>query len=299
MVREFYASYTATVQNFMLPRVKPLAQPPLQATLVRGLLLAYQRPSSAVLFTTQYKLCRLIQQSLEVDFSRIIIAEIHDRVFYKTTTMPFLCLIFRLCREATIPLWPFDRLVEVFKTVDMGLIKDDANHTAPRKGHTARTPRAPTPLGSVLIPIARVQKIETRMATLLHYMRPWMQRSLEESEVHMEKMMDEKIKAVHKWIEAFELRELQRPQTRPTIDVTTFQKKLARLRAYVNALSANAEVVLEPTPEVADDMVLSSLFGYEMPTLDPPCSDGKRIRLSENTKDINDSRQTKRRERQE
>uniref|UniRef100_M1DZJ9 Integrase core domain containing protein n=1 Tax=Solanum tuberosum TaxID=4113 RepID=M1DZJ9_SOLTU len=106
------------------------------------------------------------------------------------------------------PSLALDRLVEAVKTVDVGLIKDDANPESLRKGtpvdlpplsadvpidieqvegeHTvddtthalpteadvqappsissgyaSSTPRAPTPPGSVLIPVARVQKLET------------------------------------------------------------------------------------------------------------------------------------------
>ncbi|WMV49599.1 hypothetical protein MTR67_042984 [Solanum verrucosum] len=51
---------------------------------------------------------------------------------------------------------------------------------------------------------------------------------------------------------------------------------LARLRADVDAFAATIEGVPEPTLEVeADDIVLSALFGDEMPLLDPPHVDGK------------------------
>jgi len=36
MTREFYASYAATVRNSISKRAKPVVQPPLQSTLVRG-----------------------------------------------------------------------------------------------------------------------------------------------------------------------------------------------------------------------------------------------------------------------
>uniref|UniRef100_M1DNG6 Integrase core domain containing protein n=1 Tax=Solanum tuberosum TaxID=4113 RepID=M1DNG6_SOLTU len=106
------------------------------------------------------------------------------------------------------------------------------------------------------------------MATLLQHMRSWMQRSVEESEARMELMMERKIQVVHKRLDAFELRVWERPS--PTIDVTTFQTKLARLWADVDALLSPAKVVPECTPEVKEDeVVMTFLFGDTMrqPTL--------------------------------
>lgn len=72
--------------------------------------------------------------TLEIYFYQIIIAEIHERAFLKTTTMPFPYLIVCICREATVQVWHCDKLVEVRKTVNVGLVKDDVNPMAPRKG---------------------------------------------------------------------------------------------------------------------------------------------------------------------
>ena len=35
---------------------------------------------------------------------------------------------------------------------------------------------------ATLVPLARVQKLEDQMATLLHHIQPWMQRSIAEAE---------------------------------------------------------------------------------------------------------------------
>ncbi|WMV58206.1 hypothetical protein MTR67_051591, partial [Solanum verrucosum] len=216
----------------------------------------------------------------EVDFSGIIILEIYERAFRKTTIMPFPFLIFHLYIEATIPLWHSDKLVESIKTVDVGLIKDDANLTV------LSLVDLPPLSADVVVDIEQIgvehttddiiyaPKMEacTQMATLLQHKRPWIYKSVEELEASMEKMMDDKIKAVHKRLDAFELRVLDRPQTRPNIDVTTFQTELDRLQADVHALVATAEASPKPTLEVdADDMVLSSPFGDRMLSLDPPC----------------------------
>ncbi|KAG5610279.1 hypothetical protein H5410_021560 [Solanum commersonii] len=76
------------------------------------------------------------------------------------------------------------------------------------------------------------------MATLLHYIQPWMQKSIAEFEARMEQrmegMMDRKIQAVNKHLDAFELRVLERPT--PTINLSSFQTKLASLRANVDAI---------------------------------------------------------------
>lgn len=64
---------------------------------------------------------------LEIDFASILIAEIHERDFRTTTTLPFPCLIFHLCREASVPVWNCDRLLDATKTLDISLIQDDAN----------------------------------------------------------------------------------------------------------------------------------------------------------------------------
>ncbi|WMV41758.1 hypothetical protein MTR67_035143 [Solanum verrucosum] len=63
------------------------------------------------------------------------------------------------------------------------------------------------------------------------------------------------------------VRVLERPT--PTIDVTTFQTELARLRADVDALLALIKSIPEPAPEVEkDEVVMSTLFGDPMPPPD-------------------------------
>uniref|UniRef100_M1DUI5 Integrase core domain containing protein n=1 Tax=Solanum tuberosum TaxID=4113 RepID=M1DUI5_SOLTU len=67
---------------------------------------------------------------LAIGFARILIALIHERAFKTTTTLPFPCLIFHICRAAGVPIWHSDNLIEATKTVDIGLIKDDTNLAA-------------------------------------------------------------------------------------------------------------------------------------------------------------------------
>lgn len=98
---------------------------------------------------------------IEVDFTRIILAEIHKKAFRRNTTIPFPCLIFHLCRESTVPIWHCDRLVEVTKTVDVQLIHDDTNPAASHRS----TPVAVPPLGADLVrefePVAAAQGDDT------------------------------------------------------------------------------------------------------------------------------------------
>ena len=93
------------------------------------------------------------------------------------------------------------------------------------------------------------------MATLLHHIQLWMQKSVTESEARMERKMQWKIAEVHQRLDAFELRVLARPA--PPVDVSTLQ-------AAVDSLRADIDTILEarvPEPvEPAEDTVLAALF---------------------------------------
>ena len=125
-------------------------------------------------------------------------------------------MIFSLCRSAGVPIWHVDQLKTQQSTVDVGLIRDEANELAPQKGprpelppltddlpdtvaqartatqaaSTDTTPveyipgssTAPSSSRTVplptLVPLGRVKKLEAQMATLLHHIQPWMQKSI-------------------------------------------------------------------------------------------------------------------------
>lgn len=61
------------------------------------------------------------------------------------------------------------------------------------------------------------------MATLVHYIQPWMQKSISKEEDNIEKRVAKRvehhIQVVHKYLDAFEQRVLERPSL--TIDLTT------------------------------------------------------------------------------
>ena len=58
----------------------------------------------------------------------------HERAFKVTTTYPFPCMIFSLCRSVGVPIWNVDQLKTPLDTVNVDLIRDEANELAPRRG---------------------------------------------------------------------------------------------------------------------------------------------------------------------
>ncbi|KAG5599196.1 hypothetical protein H5410_030566 [Solanum commersonii] len=229
IVREFYASYATTLCGSISKQSKPIAQDPLTSTMVRdgtscGAALSRGMLSSERLL--YYGWLALVT-GLEIDFALIMLADIHERAFKTSTTYPFPCLIFQLCRDSGVSIWHCDRLIHLTGTLDIGLIRDEANVASPRREPHVEVPllgadlvdtvgqaqgidpiipdhtdtilafssqgasRAPSssrskpPLG-VVVPLARVHKLEAYMATLLHHIQPWMQKSIAKSEARME-----------------------------------------------------------------------------------------------------------------
>ena len=76
----------------------------------------------------------------EVDFAWLLQAVMHERAFKVTTTYPFPCMIFSLCRSAGVPIWHVDQLKTPQGTVDVGLIKDESNELAPHGGPRPKLP---------------------------------------------------------------------------------------------------------------------------------------------------------------
>ena len=82
----------------------------------------------------------------EVDFTWLLHAVIHKWSFKVKTSYPFPCMIFSLCRSAGVPMWHVDQLKTLLGTVNICLIKDEANKLAPQKGPRQYLP----PLGDDL-----------------------------------------------------------------------------------------------------------------------------------------------------
>ena len=76
------------------------------------------------------------------------------------------------------------------------------------------------------------------MATLLHHIQPWMQRSIAEAEERLERRMvqhtERKIVEVHQGLDAFDLRVLARPA--PQVDVSTLQAAVDSLRTDIDMI---------------------------------------------------------------
>ena len=119
-----------------------------------------------------------------------------------------------------MPIWHIDQLKTPVGTYDIDLIRDEANELAPCRlpcqefpplrdnvadmvaqartaTHEASTDTnlvesipgsSTTPSSSlsapfpILVPLARVQKLEAQMATLVHHIQPWMKSSIDEAE---------------------------------------------------------------------------------------------------------------------
>ena len=117
------------------------------------------------------------------------------------------------------------------------------------------------------------------MATLLHHIEPWMQRSFTETEEHLERKMvqytERKIAKVHQCLDAFELRVLAWPA--PPLDVSTLQAAVDSLRADIDTiLEARVPESEAPCVETTEDTVLAALFATSEIPPPPPREHAKR-----------------------
>ena len=70
----------------------------------------------------------------KVDFTWLLQAVMQERAFKVTTTYSFPCMIFALCRSTGVPIWNVDQLKTPMGTLNVSLIRDEANELAPRRG---------------------------------------------------------------------------------------------------------------------------------------------------------------------
>ena len=111
------------------------------------------------------------------------------------------------------------------------------------------------------------------MATLLHHILPWMQRSIDEAEERLERTMaqhtEPKISEVHQLLDTFELRVLDR--TTPQVDVSTLQAAVESLQEDIDMLlEARVPESEAPSAETAEDILLASLFAnFKIPPPPP------------------------------
>ena len=62
-----------------------------------------------------------------MDFAWILQVIIHERDLKVTTTYPFPCMVFALCMSAGVSIWNIDQIKTPSGTVDIGLIRDEAD----------------------------------------------------------------------------------------------------------------------------------------------------------------------------
>ena len=133
------------------------------------------------------------------------------------------------------------------------------------------------------------------MATLLHHIQPWMQRSIAEAEERLKwrivQHTERKIAEVHQRLDAFELRVLARPA--PQVDVLTLQAVVESLRADIDMiLEARVPESEAPSAEPTDDTVMvpySSLLRYHhLPLKSMPRGVGveRRMRLEHERRSV-------------
>uniref|UniRef100_M1DPU4 Integrase core domain containing protein n=1 Tax=Solanum tuberosum TaxID=4113 RepID=M1DPU4_SOLTU len=208
-----------------------------------------------------------------IDFARMLLAEIHERAFKTSTTYPFPCLIFQLCRDSGVPIWHCDKLVHPTGALDIGLIRDEANVATPRREPQDEVP----PLGVDLADtVGQAQGDDPSIPD--HTTTVPASSSQAKMERRMEGMMDRKVQAVNKRLDAFELRVLER--SAPAIDLSALQAELANLRTDVDAIIAAPSIEPQVAPTaLADDTVLDVLFsGTADEGLEPTHAKGKRHR---------------------
>ena len=119
------------------------------------------------------------------------------------------------------------------------------------------------------------------MATLLHHILSWMQKSITESEERLERKMaqfiERKIAEVNQRLDTFELMVLSIPA--PPVDVSTLQVAVDSLRADIDTiLEARVPVSEAPSVEPVEDTVLAALFATSEIPPPPPQENTKRSR---------------------
>uniref|UniRef100_M1DIV7 Integrase core domain containing protein n=1 Tax=Solanum tuberosum TaxID=4113 RepID=M1DIV7_SOLTU len=251
----------------------------------------------------------------KIDCAPILLAEIHERAFRITNTLPFLYMIFQLCRDFGVPIWHCDKLVRVTGTLDIGLFQDGANVAAPRHGpqievpplrenlvddvkqmqgdspappaHTDDSPASPSQAASQALAHPEPPIRQVLLSCPLPVFENW------RIERRMEHMMNLKVQAINKCLDTFELRVLKRPP--PTTDICSLLIELDHFRADLDAIIAPSMDAPESAPIApADDTVLDALYNEDIPQSESTRARGKRHRSSHTSDATEDARAKKR-----
>ncbi|TMX04112.1 hypothetical protein EJD97_011552, partial [Solanum chilense] len=358
LVREFYASYVATLRSQIDRRAAPAKQAPLEQVRVRGVQVDISLPAIRRFLYRESVDATPTPLTAEFDYRWQIVKDgqlLREPSLRETTkrwmamhlsvdgegadwvtepkgaikkanltfTAMFLWLLVRPCLSptATDNIVTWDRAVlmaaliagfevdfawllqvvmqeRAFKgTVDVGLIKDEANEFALRKGPYPKLPQladdladtvaqARTATQAASIDTTPVESIpgsstapSSSRTTPLPTLVP-LARSITESEERLERKMvqftERKIAEVNQRLDAFELRVVARPA--PPMDVSTLQATVYILRADIDTiLEARVSDSEALSVEPAEDTVLAALFATsEIPPPPPRESDKRR-----------------------
>uniref|UniRef100_M1CXV0 Integrase core domain containing protein n=1 Tax=Solanum tuberosum TaxID=4113 RepID=M1CXV0_SOLTU len=135
IVREFYASYAATLRGLISKRSKPIAQDPFTSTMVWGCLVDISHATiSCFLYgpTTGHSWSL---NTAEFDYRWDIV---RSGAFQRNAE-----------QDSGVPIWHCDRLIYPIGTLDIGLIRDEANVAAPRR--EPQVEDAPTALADDMV----------------------------------------------------------------------------------------------------------------------------------------------------
>uniref|UniRef100_M1DN35 Integrase core domain containing protein n=1 Tax=Solanum tuberosum TaxID=4113 RepID=M1DN35_SOLTU len=132
------------------------------------------------------------------------------------------------------------------------------------------------------------------MATLLHHVKPWMQKSIADFEAMMETMVDQKVQVVHKRLDAFKFTVLARPA--PVTDFSSIRTELDSLWADIDSILVAPTDEPESAPTaLADNNVLDALLSEDTDAQpEPTRSRGNRHRSSQNSNTTEETRVKKR-----
>ncbi|KAG5579551.1 hypothetical protein H5410_050178 [Solanum commersonii] len=137
---------------------------------------------------------------VEIDFDRILL---HcDRLVHPTGALDIGLIrdkanVAAPCREPQVEVPPLgtDLADTVGQAQGNDLSIPDHTDTVPGSSSQAASmapssSRSAPQLGATVVPLTRVQKLEAQMATLLHHIQPWMQKSIAESKARLERKME-------------------------------------------------------------------------------------------------------------
>uniref|UniRef100_M1DH00 Integrase core domain containing protein n=1 Tax=Solanum tuberosum TaxID=4113 RepID=M1DH00_SOLTU len=154
IVREFYASYATTLRGSIDKRSKPTAQDPLISTMaLKKAVFNYKLDivrSGAFTRNAEQREALLLwlARQIAADGERaewVATPRLGIRKATLNLVAKFFWLLVRnrvsptktnnlLCRDAGVPIWHCDKLVHAIGTLDIRLIRDEANVEAPRRG---------------------------------------------------------------------------------------------------------------------------------------------------------------------